>query len=1413
MTRNEFSKFSMCSNSNNNLSETAQVKLVTKVTRSFHLGDLIVSPRWLTRVTLVKRLTLPDKNTLYTYILQLIKHSYLLWFNDLSKLHSIAIVVLFYLLGTQPVMSESVADIRFRNIQTQNGLSNNDVNCIFKDSHGFMWIGTASGLNRYDGYGVRIYHSQRPDTTALRDNYVQDIQEDANGNLWIFAGDTYTVYNPATGKFHWLTLHEAQQIGLPIEPQHVMIHDNETWFVVNQNVLYKSGKGKKAVKVCDIKTSHPITCMIPLPTAKDNLAVITDVGELFVINRNGKCVFKTMVPHAQTNYIDFSLFSDNSGQIWVYSVLGVECLNVQTKEWMPRKICQELKGVSVKSVAQDDAGKIWIGTDNYGIYIADTDDNIGRLTNMASDMYSLPNNTVKTLYNPGDGGMWVGTYKKGVSIYYPSEYKFLSHPVADVNCIARNPNEFSSVWVGTDHSGLIKYNYSTHETVRIEDARDKGHYAITSMLADSRGDLWIGTYKGGLKRYSGGTFEHWNMGNGLSSDNIWAILEGNDGKIWLGTLDGGLQIYNPATKTFKTLNISNSKINSNYINTLAKGHDGMIYAGTTAGIVRISPSDYSITTYTGSYRDEKNFSNLNINQIAVDRNGLIWVGTREGLEVYDVKNDTLYNISLSERFPNPFILGITEGMDHSMWITVGNELFNISVASEPQSHKYSFHVTSYGHHDGTVSGTFNQRSMCLLPSGILLAGSIEGIVTVNPEKIALNTRKPHVIFTGLAIKNVPVEVGREYKGKVVLSGALDYIDKIRLDYNQNDLTVYFATDNYANPEHTTYKYRLEGFDNEWVTCAQGMHHATYTNLPPGKYTLHVVAINSDGFESSEASTIKIEISAPWWWTWWAKLLYFIAAVLSVFGISMYYHLRSVSKLREHQQQELARKTEELNQLKFKFFTNISHELRTPLTLILSPVESMLKDNPEERNARRLNTIKTNANRLLYLVNQLLDFRKNEMVGLTLHLSEGNIIGSIKSACDSFRELTDRKDIDFRFETDYDEFETSYDSDKFTKIILNLLSNAVKYTPDGGRIAVRFTANDGNVRISVADTGKGISDEDKRHIFERFYRGTDKSDQNTGTGIGLSLVYEYAKLHGGRVEVADNEPKGTVFTVVLPTSEAKPPCPPVGGPTNAYPTLTPSTGGQGGLPSVLFVDDNRDLTEFLKEEFSDAYSVSVAANGVEALRAIEKHSFDIIVTDLMMPEMDGIELSRHLKSNSATVDIPLIMLTAKQDMGSIIEGLTLGADDYITKPFNNEILSLKMQRLIGLKRKGLKRTLIDPTPSKIEITSLDEQLIAKAVKYVEDNIGRSDLSVEELAQNMGMSRVHLYKKITTLTGKSPIEFIRLLRLKRATQYLTESQLTIAEIAYTLGFNNPKYFSRYFKEEFGILPSEYQANGQS
>ncbi len=485
-------------------------------------------------------------------------------------------------------------------------------------------------------------------------------------------------------------------------------------------------------------------------------------------------------------------------------------------------------------------------------------------------------------------------------------------------------------------------------------------------------------------------------------------------------------------------------------------------------------------------------------------------------------------------------------------------------------------------------------------------------------------------------------------------------------------------------------------------------------------------------------------------------------------------------------------------------------------MILSPVESLLNEKTDEHDIKRLTTIKRNANRLLYLVNQLLDFRKKDMAGLSLNLSNGDIVRTVEKAVESFMDMADRRDIDLEFKSGSPCISMAYDEDKVTKCVMNLLSNAVKFTPDKGRILVTVLEVNGSLEIAVADSGAGVSDKDKKHIFERFYMGEDKSGNKTGTGIGLSLVFEYVSLHGGTVKVDDNKPCGAKFVLVLPMNlksnvDAEEESPEEK--EQSVPKIEESNEkNNNGRPRILFVDDNRDLTDFLRDEFGKLYEVDTAPDGKVAEKMARAKNYDLIVTDIMMPKVDGIQLTRTLKSEAATSNVPVIMLTAKQDVSSVVEGLSLGADDYVTKPFNNDVLALKIKRMVSLRKQGVRRSYIEPTPEDIEITPLDQQLIGKAVKYVENNMGRSDLTVEELSRELGMSRVHLYKKLLALTGKSPIEFIRVLRLKRAAQYLRESQMNVSEIAYQLGFNNPKYFSKYFKDEYGMTPSEYQEKTQ-
>ena len=515
------------------------------------------------------------------------------------------------------------------------------------------------------------------------------------------------------------------------------------------------------------------------------------------------------------------------------------------------------------------------------------------------------------------------------------------------------------------------------------------------------------------------------------------------------------------------------------------------------------------------------------------------------------------------------------------------------------------------------------------------------------------------------------------------------------------------------------------------------------------------------------------------------------------------------------------KNEEINNMKFRFFTNVSHELRTPLTLIISPLEGMLKETTDELQSTRLQLMYRNAQRLLHLVNQLLDFRKGEMSTHQLSLSEGDIISYVHSVCNSFLLMADKKHIQFSFFSGIDTFSMAFDADKVGKIVMNLLSNAFKFTPEGGRVTVMIehvTGTPDTLEIKIADTGIGISDVDKEHIFERFYQAEHKGvEETTGNGIGLSLVRDFVTLHEGEVKVFDNIGTGSVFVIQFPVKHVE-----------TQVQLPEETGmsvgdeedremkeevreetGRKDSPLLLVVDDNEDFRIFMRYSLELQYRVKLAVNGNEAWEMMQEELPDLVISDVMMPQMDGNELCRLIKQDKRTAHIPVILLTARQNTEAKLEGLQTGADDYVTKPFNMTILVLRIRKLIELSRyHRVTQGMIDPAPSEIVITSLDEKLIEKAIKYVEDNMSRTELSVEELSRELGMSRVHLYKKLLQITGKTPIEFIRVIRLKRAAQLLRESQLHVSEVAFEVGFNNPKYFSRYFKDEFGVLPSVYQ-----
>lgn len=1317
----------------------------------------------------------------------------------------------------------------FKHLEVSDGLSNNSVNTIYKDRDGFMWFGTTAGLNRYDGYTFKVYQHAEDELGSLPDNYITDIVEMPDGRFWINTARGYVLFDKERDCFITDVTGFMKNLESWGVPEQVFVdREGNTWLSVAGEGCYCYKEGGKRLFFSYMEHSLPEYGVTQMAECSDGILLIYNTGLLVCLDRSTLAVkwqsdeIKKYIPEGKK--IELSLFVDRDNCIWAYSLMGIWVYDCGTKSWRTdlTGIWSSRPDVIIHTVAQDIEGRIWVGKDYDGIDVLEKE--TGKVTSLVAhddNGRSLPHNTIYDLYADRDGIMWVGTYKKGVSYYSESIFKFNMYEWGDITCIEQADE--NKLWLGTNDHGILLWNRFTGKAEPFwRDAEGQLPNPVVSMLKSKDGKLWVGTFNGGLYCMNGSQVRSYKegVGNALASNNVWALVEDDKGRIWIASLGGGLQCLEPSSGIFETYTSNNSALLENNVTSLCWVDNNTLFFGTAnQGIGMMDMRTREIKKIQGQSGNVK-LSNDAVNHVYKDSRGLIWIATREGLNVYDVRRHLFLDLSPVAEAKGSFIAAITEDQERNMWVSTSRKVIRVTVASDGKG-SYLFDSRAYNSEDGLQNCDFNQRSIKTLHNGIIAIGGLYGVNVFAPDHIRYNKMLPNVMFTGLSLFDEAVKVGQSYGGRVLIEKELNDVENVEFDYKQNIFSVSFASDNYNLPEKTQYMYKLEGFNNDWLTLSLGVHNVTFTNLAPGKYVLRVKAINSDGYVGMKEATLGIVVNPPFWMSWWAYLLYAIGLVVVLFLARYRMLKREREKFHLQQIENEVAKNEEINNMKFRFFTNVSHELRTPLTLIISPLEGMLKETTDELQSTRLQLMYRNAQRLLHLVNQLLDFRKGEMSTHQLSLSEGDIISYVHSVCNSFLLMADKKHIQFSFFSGIDTFSMAFDADKVGKIVMNLLSNAFKFTPEGGRVTVMIEHVAGTpdmLEIKIADTGIGISDVDKEHIFERFYQADHKGvEETTGNGIGLSLVRDFVTLHEGEVKVFDNIGTGSVFVIQFPVKhvETQVQLPPETGISvgeeedKEIKEETKEEAERKDFPLLLIVDDNEDFRIFMRYSLELQYRVRLAVNGKEAWEMMQEELPDLVISDVMMPQMDGNELCRLIKQDKRTAHIPVILLTARQNTEAKLEGLQTGADDYVTKPFNMTILVLRIRKQIELSRyHRVTQGMIDPAPSEIVITSLDEKLIEKAIKYVEDNMSRTELSVEELSRGLGMSRVHLYKKLLQITGKTPIEFIRVIRLKRAAQLLRESQLHVSEVAFEVGFNNPKYFSRYFKDEFGVLPSVYQ-----
>ncbi|SDD36381.1 Signal transduction histidine kinase [Mucilaginibacter pineti] len=1349
---------------------------------------------------------------------------------------------------------------QFSHLDISNGLSHNQVNCIYKDAQGFMWFGTLSGLNRYDGYTFKVFKHNVNDSTSINDDYIVNIFEGPSHNLWIETRNGFCIYNPQTEQFNSNIAPVLKSLKLPGVAVRKIKKDSrgDFWFLYDGSGIYRYNETSQQIYHYTHSNNSPVLLYANnvVDFAEDNkgnlwFAYDTGVIEMMNSKLNKISYRKLIVPANNSNKKRvYAITVDSDNDIWFYAPtinMGLYYLDPEanTIKYIDKETTETgLNTNIVNNIVQADDGLIWIGTDHGGINVLNKKNfKVNYLLNREDDTKSLVQNSV-ILYKDNAGIMWAGTFKEGISYYHKNIIRFplYRHFASDPGSLSfEDVDKFvedkeGNLWIGTNGGGLIYFNRKTGKYTQykhnVRNNNSLSNDIIVSLCIDHNQKLWIGTYFGGMDGFDGKTFTHYrhddNVATSVSDDRIYSIIEDSSHRLWVGTFAGGLNLFDPITKFFSRP-FTQAQIQSPYISSIFEDKDGNIWVGGYMGINVILKQSGRVIHYVHDTRTSNSLIADNVNSITQDSRGLMWIATRDGLSILNTKTKRFTSLVKEDGLPDNSILNILEDNDHMMWLSTSGGLCRIAL--KPVNKKYSFRFKNFDESDGLQAREFNVNAALKTQKGELIFGGGHGFNIFDPQNIQTNTNKPKLIFTDLQLLNNSVAANEAINGHVILSKAISATHSISLNHAENVFTIEFAALNFFNPNKVKYQYMLEGFDKSWLTAYNNVRKATYTNLDGGNYVFKVRASNADGLWDNNVISLNIKVNPPFWKSSLAYAFY----VLIVAGGLLFIRHRGIQKIRkqfiaeqekkeiqliiEQERQEIER-MHEIDKLKTKFLTNVSHEFRTPLSLIMAPVDKMLHHAANADQKLQLNMISKNARRLLNLVNQLLDFRKMEVHELKLHTKPGDIVNFIKEASLSFTDIADQKGIGFLFDTDVDTFKTSFDHDKIERILFNLLSNAFKFTPAGGHVSVllNMMACDGAnelkfIEIKVMDTGIGIPKDKQECIFERFFQNNlPGSMLNQGSGIGLAITKEFVYMHQGKISVESEPEHGSCFIVHLPVpalddleislddTENEPHT------ENVDPFKVQKSGKK---PTLLLVEDNDDFRFYLKDNMKDMFHIIEASNGKEGWqKALALHP-DIMVSDISMPEMNGKELCRKIKNDSRTSHIPIILLTALIGEEEELKGLEIGANDYMTKPFNFEILISKIKNLLNLQatfKKTYTRQL-DIQINEPAIASVDEKFVKEIVTYIGENMLNPALSVNELSRHMGMNRNTLYKKLLTITGKSPVEYIRLLRLRKAAHLLEYSRMNIAEVSYEVGFNTPQYFAKSFKDEFNMLPSEF------
>ena len=1304
----------------------------------------------------------------------------------------------------------------FENYTLENGLPNNTVQQAFQDRKGYMWFATNHGVCRYDGYKFTAFRNDPRDKKSLSGLLARVIYEDKAGNLWIGTeSGGLNRFNREKENFEHIKANDPiHGIGTSVK---TIAEDKvgRLWLGTNIGIkMYdpKSGEVKSyPFKANSINSPSDTYVRVLQFDPHGRLWVGTNSGLDLFDPDSGK-FRKVYVNTAELGDEIWEIYKDPDGILWVGTYNnGLFRVDPSSEQIEKIQLNENIEwSKTIRSVVRDEHGLYWIGS-RAGLYIySHQQKRYSWFGNIENEPKSLVNNSVLNIHKDAAKNLWICT-RGGVSLMVPGRQIFRHYNAFEKNSRHLNNNEVYAVWentadgkiwIGTGSGGVNildrstgSFSYLTHSAGNPNSIAGN---SVKAFIDDGKGNIWIGTYTEGISVFNQKTrkFTHFrhNPANpySLSHNNVWAVHKDKKGNIWIGT-DGGLDLYNGQTNSFIHQNLSNKRQKIAWISEDSKGR---LWLGLLSAVSVYDPASGTINTIKvpGSCFFE-------------DTKGRRWLASRgNGLLLLYANNKPAKYYDERNGLPNNQVLELLEDNAGFLWVSTANGLTRF----DPEKETF----TNYDKRDGLQNNQFHYGAAYKLRSGELIFGGVNGFNIFDPGKISSNNFKPPVVLTDLKIFNKSVHINDQF---AVLENSISATRKIAIPYQYNILTFEFSALNFIRPEKNKYKFKMAGFDKEWNE-AGAIPTATYTNLDPGKYTFSVIASNNDNLWNDNGLQIEVEILPPFWKTWWFNTL----MVISVLGLIYMVVVFIVNREKIKQQLDLERikvkQANEVNDIKLRFFTNISHEIRTPLTLIIGPLERFRNSEmPMEQILSQSEIMYRNATALLKLVNQLLDFRKLESGNLSLDMQRGDIVVFIKETVSSFSAMAEEKGIRLNFSSIDASLQTYFDPDKLEKILNNLLSNALKFTEKNGSVSVymtlkaddSFDSNDEFIEIVVRDTGIGIDTRNRERIFQQFFQVPENKAQG-GTGIGLALTKELVKLHKGDIQVNSQPGKGTRFTVRLPLIKED----------NRIEIRTSSNNEdieqEGGERKdllneriLLIIEDNADVRKFIRANFESQFHVEEAGDGIEGLQLAQKLLPDIILSDVMMPVLDGNELCKKLKADEYTSHIPIILLTALSSKEHTIAGLSSGADDFITKPFDISILQTKIENLLALRnsiRKKFEGKLVI-SPTNVEVTSPDEIFLRKAVEVVEKNIDDTDLDIETFSKEMAVSRMQMYRKLSVLTGMTVKEFIRDIRLKRAIQLLDQKKLNVSEVAYAVGFKDLSHFRKCFREKFGMNATEY------